>query len=96
MMDPGKLADALTSVDAHIDLDCPLSVVEAMRAIAVDRDTLAAEVARLTQRAATAELALLSMTARVERAAAADYVRDEDEAYCAGEGWPHVAMAGVL
>lgn len=35
-------------------------------------DDLRAEVARLTQRAATAELALLSMTARVERAAAAD------------------------
>ena len=96
MMDPDQLADALTSADAHLELDCPLAVVEAMRKLAVDRDTLAAEVARLTQRAATAELALLSMTARVERAAAADYVRDEDEAYCAGEGWPHVAMAGVL
>lgn len=72
MMDPEQLVDALTSPDAHLELDCPLDVVEAMRAIAIDRDNLRAEVARLTQRAATAELALLSMTARMERAATAD------------------------
>lgn len=86
MMDPDQLADVLAGRDAHLELDCPLAVVEAMRAIAVDRDTLAAEVARLTQRAATAELALLTMTARVERAAAADvFAFDLDDAgyFCA-------------
>jgi hypothetical protein len=72
MMDPDQLADVLAGRDAHLELDCPLAVVEAMRKLAVDRDNLRAEVARLTQRSATAELALLSMTARIERAAAAD------------------------
>lgn len=71
-MDPDQLADVLAGRDAHLDLDCPLAVVEAMRKLAIERDGLRAEVARLTARAATAELALLSMTARVERAAAAD------------------------
>lgn len=62
-LDPDQLADALSSADAHIDLDCPLAVVEAMRAIAIDRDNLRAEVASLRGRLAGAELEILNRVA---------------------------------
>lgn len=92
-MDPDQLADVLAGPDSHLTLDLPLELADALRRLLAARES---EIAALRGKLSTAELALLSMTARVERAAAADYVRDEDEAYCAGEGWPHVAMAGAL
>ena len=47
-----------------------LAIAYDVAQLAIDKQEQ--EIARLTQRAATAELALLSMTARVERAVAAD------------------------
>ncbi len=82
-MDPEHLADLLAGRDAHIALDIPLAVVEAMRAIVIERDNLLANVARLTQRATTAELSLLSMSTRVARSLPAfDGVPDEDDQWC--------------
>lgn len=88
-LDPEHLADQLASRDSHLALDIPLELAAALRQLLAARES---EIAALRGRLATAELALLNLTARVDRSV---YVMDEDETFCAGEGWPHVAMAGV-
>lgn len=72
MMDPDQLADVLAGRDAHLELDCPLAVVEAMRAIAIDRDSLRAENDGLRSQLWTAKLALEAAMEHARRQSAAD------------------------
>lgn len=87
-MDPEHLADILASHDAHLTLDIPLELADALRRLLADRES---RIRQLEGRAATAELALLNLTKRIER----DYLPDEDDAFCAEESWPHL-MGAVL
>lgn len=87
-LDPEHLADQLAGRDSHLELDIPLAVAEAMRAIAADRDNLRVQLDAANRRAATAELALLNMTARVDRQSTTDVLTfdgDVDDAayFCA-------------
>lgn len=68
-MDPDQLADALAGPDSHLTLDLPLELADALRRLLAARES---EIVALRGKLATAELALLSMTARVSRDAAAD------------------------
>ena len=72
MMDLDHLVDALASADAHLDLDCPLAVVEAMRQLAIDRDNLRSENDGLRRQLWTAKLALEAAMERARRQSAAD------------------------
>lgn len=88
MIDLEHLADQLAGPDAHLTLDLPLELADALRRLLADREST---IAALRGKLATAELALLNLTARVERA----YVMDEDEEFCSPESYSHLAQVAL-